>query len=1046
METKMSLFFTSFSSSCQVHKVLLLLSLIFVGYSSAFINSNINLHCCYQPIVTEEYYNTRTKFYIAAAARDDDDSNFSKKIIHQQPIDDEEEKLLKEPQSKNQSCNNSSTNDDHRYNKKEKQHKLHQELEKLKRKKRYKYKGGNRSRGGGGAQLAEERLMEVVKLWQQDSSQILLTDRAFNIVIMGYAHEAKYDISAPMKAESLLQKMCDELDGITPSRFTYNAVIQAWSASSLKYKTLRPYHAIVRLMGEMQTLGGFEPDTFTYNLVMASNLPKAKKWLTTMKKKQIPPDRQTYHWLFKSYSQDGTKAEEAEALVDELFLITKKKENNSSNIVSSDTTTDLRPHAVWINCVISALAKSSSPNRGEKADACLMQMQKLYRAGQANMRPDSSTYSKLINVHASLQNEKRVEELLEELEHQYAGCSEPELQPTVVTYTTAMKTYKPDKALKLLEKMKTLAAKENRPNVRPNIVTYNTLIKLLVSSSSVSSDGRESANYNKNNMFRAMHLFDESKEVGLGPNSATYAELIFGWSASGVFEAGYQAQELLQELESLPLSQQKGVEMTKLYNAVIFAWGRSSPQNTNAVQRAEELLDLMERKCDVAALMEGKAVSELVARTTEKHTITTTCCPNIVTFISVADAYAKARVVDAEERCDALLKRMKRLGITPTRVLYNSILNALAKSCQGSAVKKAEEILKLMDDDVDIVTYSTIVDCYTKCGEEAFSTDTNNARNNNNNTTMSNTIAKADETLRTVETTYEATRDLRFKPTPVFYSAILQAYAKSASLEGADKAEKLLRKNEQLFHSDPVRYDYCKPHAILYNAVIDAIARSGCPDSGQQAELLLQEIELNDDINSSFRITRRTLNAVLLAYRNDHQNGGYKAEYILKRMEELTNAGVYDVMPDVIAWNTAIGAIAKSNDPTAAERAYALFQQMKQATSEGQQDNNNDEILSRSKRSTTNQISRSVRPDGITYAYVIEAWLKRNDKKGTDMAQQLLDEFYSILQEQKKKGNRSNPSSSRLLKPDPVWNVIQAYQKREGGDNLLSTSIAKQMN
>ena len=36
------------------------------------------------------------------------------------------------------------------------------------------------------------------------------------------------------------------------------------------------------------------------------------------------------------------------------------------------------------------------------------------------------------------------------------------------------------------------------------------------------------------------------------PNSATYVELFFGWSASGFREAGYRAQQLLQDLEDMP--------------------------------------------------------------------------------------------------------------------------------------------------------------------------------------------------------------------------------------------------------------------------------------------------------------------------------------------------------------------------------------------------------------------------------------------------------------------------------------------------------------
>ncbi|KAI2512623.1 hypothetical protein MHU86_1842 [Fragilaria crotonensis] len=748
-----------------------------------------------------------------------------------------------------------------------------------------------------------------------------------------------------------------------PSTFTYNAVIQAWSHSRLG---IRAYNAIVRLLQEMEQQQDEErklmPTTFTYNLIMESYLPKAEEWYKIMLDKNVVPDRQTYHLLFKAYGQLGNVAK-AEALVAELTERADKGEE------------ELRPHAVWINCVISALAKdaatrssSSSTTRtatnGERADWWLNRMLKLHQLGQTNMKPDASTFSQVMNVHATLGNSKRVEELLQDLERRYVATGEPQLQPDTVSYTTAMKAYakQPEQCSRLLRVMLDLEA-VGRPNVSPNVVTYNTVIRSWASTAT------------REGLLTAMQI---KENMTVPPNSATYAELIFGWSASGLREAGHRAQQLLQDLENMPASKQKGVEFVKLYNAVILAWGRAGTDD--APRRAENLLSILEAKYDNG---DWKA------------------CPNIVTFVSVADAYAKACVPDAERRCDALLQRMEALhktGVTdlkPNRVLYNTILNALAKSCQPSAIQKAEEILSLMheSDDIrpDIVTYATLIDCYTKCSS-------------------GDSSDRAEDILRSVEESY-ANGNTLLCPNAVFYSAMLQAYAKTATPQGAQKAEALLRRNERLYNSGGSNYTHCKPHAILFNAVIDAVARSGLPDSGQHAEALLQEMEdkyqAGDD---SFRVTRRSLNAVLLAYRNDVHDGGQKAEYILRRMEELTEAGVYDVMPDVIAWNTAIGAIAHSHDPTAAERAQAMLDRMQDlyATKGGK------------------DISY-LRPDGITYSYVIEAWLKRNDEKGTIMANKLLDKFFTMV--------KSDDSLA-----DPVWDVVKAYRNDVDDDAVNGPS------
>ena len=594
-------------------------------------------------------------------------------------------------------------------------------------------------------------------------------------------------------------------------------------------------------------------------------------------------------------------------------------------------------------------------------------MQRLFQLGQINMKPDASTFSQVMNVHAILGNTRRVEELLQELERRFVATGDPQLQPDTVTYTTAIKAYvkQPEQCLRLLRIMHDKAAM-GQTNVAPNVVTYNSVIRSFASKPT------------RDNLMTATQIMES---MTVPPNSATYAELIFGWSASGLREAGHRAQKLLQELETLPSAKQNGVEFIKLYNAVILAWGRAG--TTDAAKRADDILRDLEVR-----YQNGDARAS----------------PNIVTYVSVADAYAKACLPDAEQKCEALLQRMQVLReaglnkLNPNRVLYNSILNALAKSSQPSAIPKAEDLIAMMQESQeccpDIVTYATLIDCYTKCS-------------------VGDSSDRADEILQHVEESYaNGSQNSLLQPNAVFYSAILQAYAKTATPQGARKAEALLRRNERLYHSGGSNYTHCKPHGILFNAVIDAVARSGLPDSGQHAEALLQEMEdkyqAGDD---SFRVTRRSLNAVLLAYRND-VHGGQKAEYILRRMEELTNAGVYDVMPDVIAWNTAIGAIAHSHDPTAAERAQAMLDRM-------------EDLYIKNKKSVGGgKDVVLVRPDGITYSYVMEAWLKRNDEKGCIMAKKLLDKFFSKV--------KKTDSSA-----DPVWNVIKAYRNERIDDSLV---------
>lgn len=461
------------------------------------------------------------------------------------------------------------------------------------------------------------------------------------------------------------------------------------------------------------------------------------------------------------------------------------------------------------------------------------------------------------------------------------------------------------------------------------------------------------------------------------PDSVTYTTLIHGWSRgirhlARLPEAGYRAEQLLQQLEQLPPARRReGFSHTKVFNSVMSAWAKSG--EPNAAEKVEVLLSRLEGK-----FLFGVATAR----------------PTKTTFLCMLGAYAKARISDAEERCDVLLQRMSYYrdleldGLEPDQAVYNAILNALAKSCKPSAVEKAEEILTMMQTSPDprlkpnIITYATIMDCHTKCGERSF--------------------RRAEELLRFVEGTYRS-GDKALQPNAVFYSAILQALAKSATVEGATTAEELLRRNIALYEEG---YEYAKPHAIMYNAVMDAIARSGDPTSGTRTEELLYEMEsLYQAGDDELKPSRRSYNAVIFAYRNTGE-GGKKAEKWLVRMEEMAASGRPELTPDVVSYNCAIAAIvqagAQTDEYDAADRAQALLDRMEE---------------------------RRIQPDGRTYSPVIEAWLKRNDEKGHILAERMLQQFFEKVEVTKKRESKSGKDPN--LYEEEVWDVINAYRNSD---------------
>jgi hypothetical protein len=455
-------------------------------------------------------------------------------------------------------------------------------------------------------------------------------------------------------------------------------------------------------------------------------------------------------------------------------------------------------------------------------------------------------------------------------------------------------------------------------------------------------------------------------------DSVSLVTLIHGWSKTRFPEAGSRAKNLFDELLQLPPSlQRRSFSITTVCNSVMSSIARFG--EADSPRRVESLLSQLEGR-----FLNGDYSAE----------------PDKTSFLCVFDAYAKAGIPDAEERCDALLNRMDNYrkvfglnGLEPDRAVYNAYLNSLAKSQQPSAVEKAEEILTMMETSrnpdlrPDIVTYSTFIDCHTKCGERS--------------------LERADELLRFVEGTYRR-GDATLKPNAVFYSAVLQAWAKTGTLRGAEKAEELLQRNIALFEEG---YEYAKPHIIVYNAVIDALARGDVPNAGSRAEELLKEVEaLYTDGDIDMKPTRRTFNAVILAYRAEG-NASVKAEKLLDRMEEMADCGRNEVRPDAVTYNNVISAVVHDGTVTdrAADKAQSLLDQME---------------------------AHGVNPDGRTYGLVIETWLRRNDEKGHALADAMLNQFQDLLQDK-----RTNPKSKHnYLYEDAVWDVINTYRCQSEND------------
>lgn len=629
-----------------------------------------------------------------------------------------------------------------------------------------------------GAQLAHQRMELALKERDPD-----INEKSFNTVFLAYAGQSERgDRMAPLNLEKLLQKM-KRHPTVSPSVFSYNCAMEAWVKSATqsgnprhpskkqhnsspknktRYKSgqkqqqqpnkqrsiVQAKNSCMRLFDEMAKERKdnlrLVPNTYTYNLVLQlyakspnpHDLKKAEDWFLGMK--DCEPDRQTYNLLFAAHANHGS-AEKAERLLYE--LIEKYRDSSKENADNRDTQMEA-PSRIWFHCVLKACVQDQkTKTRGgedplKQADRLLLEMHRFSEEeNMASVQPQVDTYNHVLAVHAQAGNTERVVELLTEMEHLFtASGGELSMAPDKISYTTALSSYanqigsdNQGKVEELWQRMFDLSA-IGRPNMNPTIVTYNTMLRIWTKSGNIEEltkatelmDQMQQQQSNSHSSLPLLPLFPPPPP----PSAQSYTIMLHGWSrTTNVREAGYKAEALLRQLEGLPPNARKNLNWTTVYNSVITAWSKCGDKA--APQRVEALLNLLEDKCyDSAGAI----------------------APDRTTFLCIADTYAKARIPDAEQRCDDLLMRMSQLeeaGVVSTdlrsnRALYNSILNALAKSGQRPAKDKAEEVLTMMQTSPninlqpDIVTYASVLDCHTKCGSPE-------------------TFARAEEMLRFVE-------------------------------------------------------------------------------------------------------------------------------------------------------------------------------------------------------------------------------------------------------------------------------------------------------
>jgi len=268
---------------------------------------------------------------------------------------------------------------------------------------------------------------------------------------------------------------------------------------------------------------------------------------------------------------------------------------------------------------------------------------------------------------------------------------------------------------------------------------------------------------------------------------------IEAWCRSHSPDAAWNAAKLLRGFISGDSDYEPD---TLLFNQVFSALSRSTKPGTTEL--AEHLLEYME--------------------IADKNRIFKNVKPDIVSYTSVIVTLARSEKADAPERAEKLLNRLKehyesgKIYMKPTRVIYNTLINAWAKSGKGTlGARKAEALLKEMeemcamgDESVapNVVTYNSVMKSWAQSGARC----------------AGNMAVKYLDRMTYVNGTKG---EIEIRPNGRTFNTVIDAIAKSDSETKAQRSLRILRRMDKLYQSG---YRGARPNALIYTSVLNAAA------------------------------------------------------------------------------------------------------------------------------------------------------------------------------------------------------------------------------
>lgn len=482
--------------------------------------------------------------------------------------------------------------------------------------------------------------------------------------------------------------------------------------------------------------------------------------------------------------------------------------------------------------------------------------------------------------------------------------------------------------------------------------------------------------------------FDTSRH----PNVFTVNEILEIWAQSWLSEAPRMADEYLRLLKvwfhrtNLPGFQ----PLPNTYCSVMDAHSRSSDPSL-AFDRIQSLF-LEMQKDSRDGVLDQKSYTRVcqafatcrqpdAARAILDRMLSHGCKPDLYTFSVVMTAYGRARrPQDAQDLFQFL---EADLSLCPNKAIYDALIWAHAIAGdphQAEAVFARLVAGRAGDLELDERTWTGVLTAWAE------SADPDAPR-------------QIQSILQRLEQ-MSAEKKLHGGLTVSSYNPWLRWYARQSNTGAAREAQRLFQWLEQ--HNDPNLHPD-------QDSLLNLITAWGNAGDVVRCETVLRDFcGKMEQRGETLVLDREIFNVVIAAWaRSKHLQAGEKAVAWLESMRD------FGVQPDIVSYNSALWALARSETFDPAEKLERLFRKMQKQWNEGDtsaKPNNitfnaviyglvrssSLDLLNRAETIFREMSNMGAKPDNKTYNTLMAAWMRQNRPERTEqLFQEMMKGFES---------------------------------------------------